>query len=226
MNDAVERFHARGRAAVLAGEEIYDVPPGPSSPRWGLSVLLRPDEHAADRLAEVAGDVAAFAGPHHWQTGSRGASHLTVCDLEPYREGVTAEDRAVRRYAGVLSRVAAARSRVRFDVAGLLLAPGGVLARALPADHAAATLRVAVLTGLGDDATYQRDYRGDRWWATLVHFAGPVANRAGLVDWVEARRDQELGPITSDHLELVRYEHDGVRTVPVALARFALTGEG
>ena len=54
MNGAVEDFHARGRAAVLAGEEIYDQPPGTSSPRWGVSVILRPDIAVAEPLAGSA----------------------------------------------------------------------------------------------------------------------------------------------------------------------------
>lgn len=220
----VTTLHERGRAAVLAGETTYDVPPGPSSTRWGLSLLLRPDPAAATRLDEASAAVAALAGPHHWRTGGRGASHLTVADVEPWRGGVTAHDPLVRRCAERLAPVATRLPPARLTVTGLLLAPGGVLARAEPADHATSHLRPAVLAALGDAATVDSSYRGDRWWCSLLHFTGPIANPRGLVDWVDARTDLDLGPFRGELLELVRYEHDGERTVPVPLASFRLAG--
>ncbi len=222
MSDSVTTLHERGRAAVFAGETTYEVPPGPSSPRWGLSVLVRPDAAAEDRLDEATDALAAIAGPHHWRTGGRGASHLTVADVEPFRAALTPQDPLVRRCAEALAATAPSLPAARFRITGLALAPGGVLARGEPADEASGTLRDAVLAALGDAASVDSSYRGDRWWTTLLHFAGPIANPAGLVDWVDARRDLDLGPFVPDHLELVRYAFDGARTVPVPLATVAL----
>jgi len=214
----VETLHARGRAAVLNGETTYDVPPGPSSPRWGLSVLVRPDPAAEERLADITWQLAELAGPHQWQTGGRGTSHLTVADVEPFRAGLTPDDPLVQRCAAALAASAHGRPAARLRLTGLVLAPGGVLARGEPADDATAALRAVVLAALGDAAMIDSSYRGDTWWSTLLHFTGPVAHPAGLVDWVDGRRDLDLGELTADRLELVRYEHDGTRTVPVALA--------
>jgi hypothetical protein len=222
VSDSVTTLHERGRAAVLAGETTYDVPPGPSSPRWGLSVLVRPDPAAEDRLAEVTEELAAIAGPHHWRTGGHGASHLTVADVEPFREGLTPKDPLVRRCADGLVASVTGLPAARFRITGLVLAPGGVLARGEAADEASATLRDAVLAGLGDAASVDSSYRGDRWWTTLLHFTGPITDPAGLVDWVDARQDLDLGPFVADHVELVRYAFDGARTVPVPLATVAL----
>jgi hypothetical protein len=224
VSGPVESLHDRGRAAVLAGTESVDVPPNPSSPRWGLSVLLRPDDDCAGRLADQAAQLAALAGPHHWQTGGRGASHLTVCVLEPFREGVTPDDPHVRRAAAALSRAAARSAPVRFRLSGLLLAPGGVLAGGTPINPPAHRLRRIVADELGEAGRFEGSYRADRWWSTLLHFAGPVLDRCGLLDWVDARRTLDLGPLAADRLELARYAYDGGRTVPVPLASFPLGG--
>lgn len=161
MSGPVESLHDRGRAAVLAGTESVDVPPNPSSPRWGLSVLLRPDDDCAGRLADQAAQLAALAGPHHWQTGGRGASHLTVCVLEPFREGVTPDDPHVRRAAAALSRAAARSAPVRFRLSGLLLAPGGVLAGGTPINPPAHRLRRIVADELGEAGRFEGSYRVD-----------------------------------------------------------------
>ena len=45
-----------------------------------------------------------------------------------------------------------------------------------------------------------------------------------LVDWVDARGSVEAVPLVADRVDVVRYEFDGARTVPVTLATAPLTG--
>lgn len=225
MTEAHEAFHERGRRAVLAHEEIWEAPPHPSSPRWGLCLVLRPDAAAALRLAELAAQVSAVAGPEHWPTGGIGSAHLTVRMLEPYRDPVPTDDPLVRRYRAAVSRAAARSPSPRFALTGLLVAVGGVVVAAEPANSSAATLRAVVSAELGGDGCFEEDRpRGDLWWSTLLHFAGPLADGATLVDWVEDRRTLDLGLFQALSLDLVRYEHDGARTAPVALTSVSLEG--
>lgn len=219
MTAAAGEFHARGRAAVLAGRAQADQPPSPDSPRWGVSVILRPDAGAADRLDAVTRQALEVAGPGHWPTGRLGSGHLTVRGLEAYREPVTADDPAVERYATAVQKAAATAGSPEFAMTGLVLVPGAVLAVAEPADAAAEALRGLLADGLAEDGHFEDDgYRQGLWWATLVHFAAPLADPAALVDWVEAGRALDLGRFRARSLDLVRYAYDGVATSPVVLA--------
>lgn len=223
MSGAVEEFHARGRTAVLAGEEIYDQPPSTSSPRWGVSVILRPDVAAAERLATATSELAAVAGDAHWPTGRRGSGHVTVRVLEPYRDPVPQDDPAIGRYTAAVSRTAARAAPLTLSMAGLVLMPGGVLAVAEPVDAAPEELRAVLAAELGADSGYEHDgYRRNLWWSTLLHFAGPLADRAALVHWVEERRTLDLGLFHARSLDLVRYEYNGAHTAPVALTSLPL----
>jgi hypothetical protein len=216
---AAEAFHARGRAAVLAGRAQVDRPPSPDSPRWGVSAILRPDDGAAERLAAVTAQAVEVAGPGQWPTGRLGSGHLTVRGLEPYREPVNSDDAAVERYATAVQKTAATAGSPEFALTGLVLLPGGVLAVAEPADAAAEALRGLLADALGQDGGFEDDeYRQGLWWATLVHFAAPPVDPAALVDWVEARRELDLGTFRARSLDLVRYAYDGSATSPVVLA--------
>jgi hypothetical protein len=217
-------IHQRGRAAVLAGRERLDVPPGPGSTRWGLSVDVRLDPAAEQHLDALATEAAAPAGPGQWLTGARGSSHLTVTYLERTWREVGPDDEAVRRYAALVAALAAGTPPLRWRLTGLALADRGVLAMAKPVDAAPGAFRAAVLQRLGGLGAEEAGYRGSTWWATLVHFAAPVADRAALVDWVDAR--VALPPLlaTAERVEVVRYVYDGVRTAPVALSAAALPG--
>ncbi|MGZ4609441.1 MAG: hypothetical protein ACXV2H_04190 [Actinomycetes bacterium] len=230
MSAPPETIHERGRAALLAGETQYDVPPGPHSPRWGISAILRPDPAAESQLADLATEASALAGPHQWQTGSAGASHLTLSAFEPYREGVQDDDPVLLTYARALDRVAAGSGPLGWRLGGVALADRGVLVLATPLDDRPDAFRAAVLAELGAHGRGDHAYRRSVWWATALHFAGPVARPRALLDWAEARREQDLGTFTASAVELVRYEHRldivGARTVPVTLRRHPLTGRG
>ncbi len=113
---------------------------------------------------------------------------------------------------------------LRWRITGLALADRGVLAMAEPVDAAPGAFRAAVLERLGGLGAEEAGYRGSTWWATLLHFAAPVADRAALVDWVDARLSLPPVLVTAERVEVVRYAYDGVRTAPVALAAAALPG--
>jgi hypothetical protein len=217
-------IHQRGRSAVLAGHERLDVPPGPGSTRWGLSLDVRLDPAAEQHLDALATEASTHAGPGQWLTGARGSSHLTVTYLERTWREVGADDEDVRRYAALMAALAAGTPPLRWRVTGLALADRGVLAMAEPVDAAPGTFRAAVLERLGGLGAEEAGYRGSTWWATLVHFAAPLADRAALVDWVDARLSLPPVLVTAERVEVVRYAYDGVRTAPVALSAAELPG--
>jgi hypothetical protein len=224
-NDPVEEFHARGRTAVLAGEAEYCLPPSAGSAHWGLSVILRPDTPAAERLAAVTAALTTLAGPGHWPSGRHGAGHLTVRGLEPYRDPVPLDDPLVDRYAAAVTRAGERATPLTFAMTGLVLVPGGVLVIAEPIGGSPTALRAVLATELGSDGGFEDDdYRRGLWWATSLHFAKPLGDGAALVEWVEARRSLDLGQFRPRSLDLVRYAYDGFRTAPVTLASVPLEG--
>lgn len=223
MSGAVEQFHARGRKAVLAGEESYDRPPSAGSPRWGVSVILRPDHAAAERLAALADELCSLVGPAHWPTGRLGSGHLTVRGLEPYRDPVPEGDPLVGRYAAAVRGAALGAGPLSFVMTGLVLMPGGVLVTAEPVGATPAEFRAALARELGADGSFEDEsYRQGLWWATLLHFAEPLTDGAALVDWVEARRSLDLGVFRARSIDVVRYEYDGTCTTPVVLSTVPL----
>ena len=224
MSVRPDGIHQRGRAAVLAGRELLDVPPGPGSTRWGLSLDVRLDPAAEQHLDSLATEAAGLAGPGQWLTGGRGSSHLTVTYLERAWREVDAGDQDVRTYAALAAALAAGTPPLRWTIIGLALADRGVLAMAEPVDAAPGAFRAAVLERLGGLGAEEAGYRGSTWWATLVHFAAPLADRAGLVEWVDARLSLPPVLVTAERVEVVRYAYDGARTAPVALFTAELPG--
>jgi hypothetical protein len=172
----------------------------------------------------MAAEAAAPAGPGQWVTASPGSTHLTVTYLEGVHRHVAADDAVVCRLADVVRRLAAGTPPLRWRVTGLALADRGVLALAEPVDRAPDLLRGRVLRELDEVGRAEAYYRRSVWWATLLHFAAPVTDPARLAGWVDARTTVPVVPVTADRVDVVRYEYDGARTVPVTLASAPLTG--
>ncbi|WP_199853131.1 hypothetical protein [Plantactinospora sp. BC1] len=223
---AFDRLFVRGRDAVLAGNHYRDSPPVDGG-RWGLSVVLPPDPACAARLAAVTAEALAVAGPDHWPTGTPEAAHFTVRALEAHRSGVRAGDPLVRRASSALRRAAAACRPVRLVLRGLTLTPSGVMACGYPVDPAADEFAARLGGELGADAWFEADFTRDIWYATLVHFTGPLRDPVGLVDWVAASRGLHLGDVVVGAAELLRFRFNGRQPVRVPLARAPFgTGTG
>ncbi|MFC7548881.1 hypothetical protein [Plantactinospora sp. GCM10030261] len=216
-----DRLFEMGARAVRAGTHHRDSPPVDGG-RWGVSVILPPDRASTARLAEATSAAMSVAGRHHWPTGSPDAAHVTVRALEAHRTAARREDPLVARGAAALRRTAAACRPVRLDLRGLTLTPSGIMACAYPVDPAATDFAARLAKELGADGWFEADFNRDIWYATLVHFTGPVADPEALVDWVARRRTLDLGRMTTDVAELLRWRFNGRQPVRVSLATESL----
>src|SRR5689334_16309748 len=97
-SETFDRLFREGRAAVLAGRYRCETPPVEGGPRYGLSVVLRPDDRVAHRLAELGVEARTAAGGGHWPSGDADLVHVTVRALETFRTAVPEDDTAVNRY--------------------------------------------------------------------------------------------------------------------------------
>ncbi|HWS37195.1 MAG TPA: hypothetical protein VN408_31250 [Actinoplanes sp.] len=218
----LDRLFVDGRAAVSAGTHGVQTPPDEGGPRWGLSVLLRPDPASSENLASTAHEAARIAGGSHWITGAKDSTHLTMRTLEPWRETVAPDDVLMNRYANALAVAAAQVGPLRFDVVGLTLTPGSVMAHAVPVDGQADRLADAYTDAMGADGWYEnsRGVLRDFWYLNLLHFADAIQHPDRLIAWVAERRDHDIAAVVVNEMQLVhwRFSGNGMRPVPITTA--------
>ncbi len=212
-----DRLFGEGRQAVLSGHHVAEVPAGRRSQRWGPSVCLRPDATTAARLASVTATAMQYAGPAHWPTGETTSSHFTVRVLDRFRDDLHPDHRDVVRYLTAIRAAAAGSGTARLRVTGLTLARGSVMAAAEPVGPGADAFAAALADELGEDGWYEAAYDRPFWYANLVHFAGPITSPGALVDWVAEHRELDIG-VTDTRVELLDWQYDGRRMMPVHLA--------
>jgi hypothetical protein len=217
-NEKFGRLFAEGRRALLGGTHQVQSAPAEGDPRWGISVILRPDPAAAEAIQREALAAAAVVGPDHWLPGVAARSHLTVrAGLEPRRAVIPDADPLIARYAAALAKAAAGRQPMRFTLTGLTLTPISVMARATPAGPAPDALAEAFADELASAGMPGIGRPADIWYVNLVYFTGPVQDAPALVDWVAARRDAALTDLRVTEIQLThwRYTGDGMEPVPL-----------
>jgi hypothetical protein len=211
-----------GRTAILSRTHDCDKPPVDGG-RWGIAVILKPTKELTARLGEITNEAMRVAGTHHWPTGSPSAAHITVRALEPHRSNVPDDDPSVARYAKALLRAAARSKPILMTIRGITLTPSCVMACAEPDDDScAARFADALHEELGPDAWLEEHFDRNIWYSTLVHFAGPIDDPQGLVQWVSQRRETLVGRAILDEVQLIRYTHNGHHTEMVPLASAVL----
>jgi hypothetical protein len=225
-----ERLHAEGRRAVLAGTHQVECVPANGGPRWAAGAVLRPDRRAARAIEQVARTAAAVVGAGHWLAGAARSSHLSLRrHLEPRRRPIWAGDRLVARYAAALRAAAKSSGPVRFAVAGLILTPVSVMARAIPADAAADDLATIFDAALHAGGCHQAG-SPVLWYVNLVYFTGPVQGPDELAAWTEARQQMKVTDVRVTEMQIVRWQYTTTGMMPVALAsaslRWASTARG
>ncbi|MEV4562174.1 hypothetical protein AB0K12_00230 [Nonomuraea sp. NPDC049419] len=206
MSDFSE-FREQGRAALLAGEATHDVPMVEGGTRWGAAVVLRPAGEVVGRLTDLAATVHA---PGHWVHGGP-ALHVTLRSLEPYRSVIPEDDPLRRAYAAALAEAADGLPPAWVYLAGVAPHRGGVLVGAHPVDETLETLRKRFARGLESRGVRDLEYGRvrDRWYVSLVHFAGPLTDAEEIVAWCDAHADTDFGLAELPVAELVQFVHTG-----------------
>lgn len=206
-NPVFDRLYDEAVPALLAGDHRQDEPPVDGG-RWPVSVVGIPDEAAREVLAGVMREALALAGPGHFETGRSDASHLTVRALEPYREAAAAEDPISAEWVAALEEVGRTCPPVQLRLTGVTLTNSGVMVQAEPIDDEPWELMRRLRAALGPLSWFE-DQWGERdiWYASVVHFAAPVLDAPGLVDWARDRRSSLAHDVVLDALTLTRFRY-------------------
>lgn len=170
-----------------------------------MSVVCIPGDQARDALAGVMDEALPYAGPGHFETGRSDASHFTVRALEPYREAASLTDPITDEWIAALDEVGRKSRPIRLRLTGVTLSTSAIMVQAEPVGDEPWELMRRLRTALGPLAWFE-DQR-DIWYSSVLHFAAPIPDAPGLIDWAKARRSVLAREIVLDALTLTRFRY-------------------
>ncbi|RYC12938.1 hypothetical protein [Nocardioides zhouii] len=212
-NPVFDRLFSQAVPALVDGSHRQDEPPVDGG-RWPVSVVCVPDAPTRTVLADVMAEALVHAGPGHFETGRPDASHITVRALEPYRDAASPADQLSADWAVALDEVGRESPPIRLRLTGVTLTASAVMVQAEPVDDEPWELMRRLRAALGPLAWYEEQWQErDIWYASVLHFAAPVLDAPGLVEWAASHRESLAHDVVLDMLTLTRfrYREDGVR---------------
>ncbi len=195
----------RAFPAVAAGAVDLDarLAAGPD-PRRGVTLIARPGPQLAARFDALLDRLAA-AAPGQYRH-PQPDMHLTILSLFTVGDDVAPALARLGDYRAAVRAAVAGVPAFAIDFDGIALSRGAVLARGFPCGPALETLRErlrAALRERGLDASLDQRYRLVTAHATLLRFVRPLAAPAQLAALLAALRDEALGVMRVDEVELV-----------------------
>lgn len=206
-NPVFDRLFESSVDIVRRGDHQRDEPPTDGG-RWPVTVVCVPPSAVRDRVSALMREALVHAGPGHFLTGRPDSSHLTVRALEPYREAAAPTDAVTADWLAALERAARDTPALRLRLTGVTLTRSGIMAQLETVDDEPWAFMRRLRAELGPLAWYEDQWmERNIWYATLVHFAAPILDADGLVDWIERHRAIEPLEFTVDAAALVRSRH-------------------
>lgn len=222
-HEMFERITADGIQAIGNGQVAAESSPSEGG-RWGLSVVFRPKGPLRDELADLTAEAASAIDQHHWRAGSHGAAHMTVRALEPHSRKPL-DSKKLDRYVAAIRRSTRGIGSIPFEVQGLAVSPGTLMACAEDVVGAAEELRHRLQVELGEDGWLENNYFADGrdpiWYITLINFTGPL-DAERFLEWFDANRGRRIGEETFSHADVCRWQFDGSRMTPNVVASIRL----
>jgi 2'-5' RNA ligase len=175
-----------------------------SDPRRGLTLIARPGPALAARFDTLLDRLCALE-PRQYRHPVADM-HVTILSLFTVTEDPAPSLAHLEDYRAAVHAALAGLEGFTIDFDGITLSRGAVLARGFPRGPGLEMLRERLrgeLRARGLAGSLDQRYRLVTAHATLLRFAAPLAQSARLAALLEALRDEPLGEMQVDRLELV-----------------------
>lgn len=172
--------------------------------RRGLTLIARPGPALQARFNAVA-DRLAGAEPHQYRYPATDM-HMTVLSLLTVAEDAAAQLFRLADYRGAVHDALKGMAAVDIDFAGMTISRSAVLAKGYPRGPALELLRDRLRTALRDrglHASLDQRYRLVTAHTTLFRFVAPLQNAERFASLLATMRDEPLGAMCVDAVELV-----------------------
>jgi 2'-5' RNA ligase len=172
--------------------------------RRGLTLIARPNEALRARFNAVLDRLAGLEPNQYRYPVSD--MHVTILSLFTASENSAQQLLRLADYRSAVSVALKGMKTVEIDFAGISLSRSAVLAQGFPRGPALETLRERLRVQLRDrglNASLDQRYRLVTAHTTLFRFVAPLQDANGFAALLTSMRDEPLGSMRVDEVELV-----------------------
>jgi 2'-5' RNA ligase len=196
-------IHAR--SSFLEGKPTGDpLLDEPGDDRYGITLLLRPDETTAQKIHAFLQQMAGLEPDQYYYPVSD--LHLTILSIISCYSGFQLSQIDIPAYDTRIKEVLRGVPPFRIRFKGITASPSTVLIQGFPEDDALQRLRDQLRVAF-KNSTLQHSidsrYRLFTAHSTVIRFRKPLQNPSAFVNQLEKYRQTDFGLVTAKQVELV-----------------------
>lgn len=192
-------------ASFLEGNQQTDsLLDEPGDDRYGITLLLRPDNATALNVNSFLEDIAEVE-PHQYYY-PLSDQHMTILSIISCYSGFQLGDIDVSAYTKLIQEALDDIPPIKIRFKGITASPSTVLIQGFPEDGVLERLREQlreVFKSSGLQHSIDSRYRLFTAHSTVIRFREPLLHPKKFTDTLEKYRETEFGLVNADQLELV-----------------------
>lgn len=207
LGNRYEAIRVASRSALLANDISVDPLPRPGDPRWGISLVLRPQ--LGESVWSALGDLAMCAGADHSYYSSQNV-HVTIRTLESYRAEPSGCDPVLEEYAAAAKAATARIGEFRISYRGFAASKTSLILCGFPhfdlvAVREALHRQLERTDGVRASPEPTIERLRTTCHASLAVFSKQLSDPAGFIAAIDRFQGLEFGSSVNCQLQIVSF---------------------
>ena len=176
----------------------------PNDNRFGITLLIRPDEKVVGRIQGFMDRVKEIEPHHHFYPSSD--IHVTIMPIISCYWGFSAKGIDKQEYIDLIAACIDGGESSELQFQGVTLSPSCVLIQGFPSDNMLDNIREKLRTAFGNSPLEQsldKRYPLQTYHSTVIRFKEEVRKRGEILRLLEDFRDFDFGVSPIKDIELV-----------------------
>lgn len=214
LSSHYDRIWNESKDSILANNIVYDPPPEDTSPRWGISIVIKPSKVVSARISDVLPGLHKYLGDDQSYYDNANF-HTTITTIEFYRSKFNKNDERVLQYKEILQTLINKFKTVRINYEGIVASKSGVLVQGFPIDNTLQEIRGMFREALEENSLLngpETEHPRQTAHSSLAVFLSPILDPEGLVQFIDENRHLKFGLSEADSIDLVGYHRTKKRT--------------
>lgn len=196
----------------------------PDDKRFGITLLLRPDQAVKNRICRFIDELEAVEPEQYYYPDTD--FHITVMSVISCYTGFSLEQIDLKAYARVIRKVLKDISAFTIDLKGITASPSCIMLQGYPQGHTLDIVRDRLreyFKATELEQSIDQRYTIQTAHSTVMRFRKPVQQKQQLLDVLKAYRTFHFGTFKVGEMALVFNDWYQKNDVVQTLAKFDLT---
>lgn len=186
------------------GVEVDHNIDNPKDDRYGLTLIIRPEESVRKKIIEFTGELSSIDSQQYYYPFSD--IHITILSLISCTAGLKMKDIELPSYIDLINNQLKDVRSFDLKMEGVTASPSCIMVRGYPADESLNSLRNRLRSAFEKSNLPQsldQRYLLQTAHATVVRFREPLAQKNMFLEKLENNRSQDFGTFKVQEIELV-----------------------